>query len=77
MESALRKTFIVVAIIWLVLVFGMIIFGLCNVVCQPGGRCGCAISDGLYYFAILGIPSWILFLIVLLSGLKKKPRTRR
>jgi len=65
MKIGVKGMLIAGGIIWMVVVLCIVLFGLCNVQCKPGARCGCALSDLFCYILVLGIPSWITFLVSL------------
>jgi len=65
MKIGVRGVLIVAGIIWIIIILSVVLFGLCNVQCKTGARCGCALSDLFCYILVLGIPSWITFLVSL------------
>ena len=85
MKKDTIKTLIVIGVIWLVILGAVFlikdIFS-CPSACLPDKisgefKCGCdlqagLITDDLLIILVLGIPSWILFLIAALSRGKKK-----
>jgi len=67
-KMGVRSLLISLGAVWLVVVLGIVIFGLCNVQCSPWAKCGCALSDLFCFILVLGIPSWILLVISLGVG---------
>jgi len=74
----LKKLLFIIGIIWLVLVAIYLITSksVCPSACLPDTsgnipKCGCSISLILIQFISYGIPSWILFLIAVLTKNKK------
>ncbi|MBU3912991.1 MAG: hypothetical protein KKB21_00805 [Nanoarchaeota archaeon] len=63
MKRGQKNILLAAGIIWLIFVLYVVLFELCNILCKPGARCGCAISDIICLVLVLGIPSWVIFLI--------------
>ena len=88
MEKRTKIILIVIGIIWLIVLF-FIINNVCKTLnaslslqvdCLIPGECpiptdkGCALGFWIFAYLVLGIPSWVLFLIVIISAFRKTPQ---
>jgi len=71
-----KKVLLIIAVIWLVLI---LLFT--NLICprtcvdwkSPDMRCGCDIYYP-YFFLIIGIPSWIIFIYLIVNKIKNNKK---
>jgi len=77
----LRKTLVIIGIIWLALVLlytlWYLVFACMVIDCLPGPCWGCTLKGFFWDLIIGGIPSWILFIISVLSRKKDKLNNKK
>lgn len=71
MEKRAKNFLVVVGTVYILLVLGFLFgFSGCSVICENvslGIICGCTSQDLILFLITLGLPAWILFLIVIAS----------
>ena len=66
-----EKLLLIIAVIWLAIALFLAGFAFCDTICKPGAKCT---RDYLNYFIVLGIPSWIAFIYLIINKLTKKKK---